>query len=57
MQALLPMMFGMKSAGAVIFAMTLVTVLTIKAFIASKLALFVTVGMALKRLYESYYNG
>lgn len=50
-------MFGMKSAGTVIFAMAVVTALTLKAFVASKLALVVTVGMALKRLYESYYSG
>nr|XP_037876667.1 uncharacterized protein LOC101740498 isoform X2 [Bombyx mori] len=57
MQVLIPMLFGMKSAGAVIFAFTVVAVLTIKAFIASKLALMVTVGMALKKLYDSYGVG
>lgn len=57
LQALIPMVFGMKSAGTVIFAMAVVTALTIKAFLASKLALLVTVGMALKRLYESYGTG
>ncbi|XP_011554423.3 uncharacterized protein LOC105385700 [Plutella xylostella] len=57
LQALIPMMFGMKSAGTVMFAMAVVTALTLKAFVASKLALMVTVGMALKRLYESYGNG
>lgn len=57
MQALIPLLFGMKSAGAVIFAFTLVAALTIKAFVASKLALLVTVGMAVKKLYESYSTG
>ncbi|XP_049880620.1 uncharacterized protein LOC126377043 isoform X2 [Pectinophora gossypiella] len=57
MQAVIPMLFGMKSAAAVIFAMAVVTVLTLKAFIASKMALMVTVGMAVKRLYESYSLG
>lgn len=57
LQALIPMFFGMKSAAIVIFAMTVVTVLTLKAFVASKMALIVTVGMALKRLYENYGTG
>lgn len=57
MQAVIPMLFGMKSAGAVIFAMAVVTVLTMKAFVASKLALMVTAGMAVKKLYESYSLG
>lgn len=51
------MMFGMKSAGTVIFALVMVTALTLKAFVASKLALAVTVGMAVKRLYETYGQG
>ncbi|KAI8423215.1 hypothetical protein MSG28_014253 [Choristoneura fumiferana] len=57
LQAIIPMMFGMKSAGTVIFALAMVTALTMKAFVASKLALLVTVGMALKRLYETYGQG
>ncbi|XP_031764117.1 uncharacterized protein LOC113514509 [Galleria mellonella] len=57
LQAIIPLLFGMKSAGAVIFALAIVTVLTLKAFVASKLALVVTVGMAVKKLYESYGNG
>lgn len=47
----------MKSAGAVIFAFALVSTLTMKAFVASKLALVVTIGMALKRLYDTYSTG
>ncbi|KPJ02951.1 hypothetical protein RR46_00551 [Papilio xuthus] len=47
----------MKSTGAIIFAMALVTAITMKAFFASKLALLVTIGMAMKKLYESYSNG
>lgn len=57
MQMLLPMLFGMKSAGVVMFAMAIVTVLTLKAFLASKAALLVTVGMAAKKLYDSYGAG
>ncbi|XP_048001450.1 uncharacterized protein LOC125238218 [Leguminivora glycinivorella] len=57
LQAVIPLMFGMKSAGAVIFAMALVTALTLKAYVASKLALMVTVGMAIKKLYETYGQG
>ncbi|KAM3957964.1 uncharacterized protein ACR2FA_008001 [Aphomia sociella] len=57
LMAVIPLLFGMKSAGAVIFAMAIVTVLTLKAFVASKMALLVTVGMAVKKLYESYSNG
>ncbi|KAI5645736.1 hypothetical protein NE865_02403 [Phthorimaea operculella] len=56
-QAVIPMLFGMKSSAAVIFAMGVVSVLTMKAYVASKLALMVTVGMAIKRLYESYSMG
>lgn len=56
-QALIPLLFGMKTAGAVIFAFSLVAALTIKAFVASKLALFVTIGMAAKKLYETYSTG
>ncbi|CAH2059526.1 unnamed protein product, partial [Iphiclides podalirius] len=47
----------MKSTGAVMFAMAIVTAITLKAFFASKLALMVTIGMAMKKLYESYSNG
>lgn len=47
----------MKTAGAVIFAFALVATLTIKAFAASKLALIVTIGMAAKKLYETYSTG
>ncbi|XP_061723361.1 uncharacterized protein LOC133529624 isoform X1 [Cydia pomonella] len=57
LQAVIPLMFGMKSAGAVIFSMALVTALTLKAYVASKLALMVTVGMAIKKLYETYGQG
>ena len=57
MQAVIPLIFGMKSAGVVIFAMFMVSVITIKAFLASKMALMVTIGMAMKRLYESYGGG
>ncbi|KAG6460660.1 hypothetical protein O3G_MSEX012139 [Manduca sexta] len=57
LQVIVPLLFGMKSAGAVIFAFTLVAVLTIKAFVASKMALLVTVGMAMKKLYDSYSSG
>ncbi|KAJ0170883.1 hypothetical protein K1T71_013655 [Dendrolimus kikuchii] len=57
LQALLPMLVGMKSAGAVIFAFTLVSVLTIKAFVVSKLALLLTLGLAIKKLYETWGNG
>ncbi|KAL4708491.1 hypothetical protein ACJJTC_014099 [Scirpophaga incertulas] len=56
-QAVIPLLFGMKSAAVVIFAMGIVTVLTLKAFVASKAALLVTVGMAVKKLYESYSSG
>ncbi|XP_041985536.1 uncharacterized protein LOC121737870 [Aricia agestis] len=56
-QALVPLLFGMKSTGIVIFGLGMVTVITLKAFMASKLALIVTVGMALKKLYESYGSG
>ncbi|CAH0683949.1 unnamed protein product [Chilo suppressalis] len=55
--AVIPLLFGMKSAAVVIFAMAIVTVLTLKAYIASKVALLVTVGMAAKKLYESYSSG
>lgn len=54
---IIPLLFGMKSAGVVMFAMAVVTVLTLKAFFASKLALFVTAGMAIKKLYETYGTG
>ncbi|XP_046973209.1 uncharacterized protein LOC124539894 isoform X1 [Vanessa cardui] len=57
MQAVIPLLFGMKSAGVVIFALFMVSVITIKAFLASKMALMVTVGMAIKKLYESYGGG
>ncbi|GBP17558.1 hypothetical protein EVAR_12268_1 [Eumeta japonica] len=57
MQALIPMVFGMKSAGAVMLGLAAVTALTLKAYLASKLALAVTVGMALKKLYENYSYG
>ena len=57
MQVLLPLLFGMKSAGAVIFAFTLVAILTIKAFVASKMALLVSLGMAMKKFYDSYGGG
>ncbi|CAB3257630.1 unnamed protein product [Arctia plantaginis] len=57
MQMIIPLLFGMKSAGVVMFAMAVVTVLTLKAFLASKLALFVTAGMAIKKLYETYGTG
>ncbi|XP_013165455.1 PREDICTED: uncharacterized protein LOC106116241 isoform X1 [Papilio xuthus] len=57
LQAVIPLLFGMKSTGAIIFAMALVTAITMKAFFASKLALLVTIGMAMKKLYESYSNG
>ncbi|XP_026492472.1 uncharacterized protein LOC113398106 isoform X2 [Vanessa tameamea] len=57
MQAVIPLLFGMKSAGVVIFALFMVSVITIKAFLASKMALMVTVGMAMKKLYESYGGG
>ncbi|XP_026322824.1 uncharacterized protein LOC113232360 isoform X2 [Hyposmocoma kahamanoa] len=57
LQAVIPMVFGMKSSAALIFAMFLVTAITLKAFVLSKLALIVTVAMALKRLYESYSMG
>ncbi|XP_047036203.1 uncharacterized protein LOC124641968 [Helicoverpa zea] len=56
-QMIIPMLFGMKSAGMAMFAMALVTALTLKAFFASKLALLVTVGMAVKKLYETYGSG
>ncbi|XP_072935331.1 uncharacterized protein [Epargyreus clarus] len=57
LQAVFPMLFGMKSAGAAIFALAAVTVLTLKAFFASKVALGITVYMAMKKFYESYGNG
>ncbi|XP_045780313.1 uncharacterized protein LOC123877546 isoform X2 [Maniola jurtina] len=57
MQAVIPMLIGMKSAGIAIFGLFMVSVITIKAFMASKMALLVTVGMAMKKLYESYGNG
>ncbi|VVC93275.1 unnamed protein product [Leptidea sinapis] len=57
MQAVIPVLFGMKSAAIAIFSLMIVTVITIKAFFASKLALLVTVGMAAKKLYENYTNG
>ncbi|CAG9569470.1 unnamed protein product [Danaus chrysippus] len=57
MQAVIPLLFGMKSAGVVIFGLFMVSVITIKAFLASKMALMVTVGMAMKKLYESYSTG
>ncbi|XP_014355604.2 uncharacterized protein LOC106708570 isoform X2 [Papilio machaon] len=57
LQAVIPLLFGMKSTGAILFAMALVTAITMKAFFASKLALLVTIGMAMKKLYESYSNG
>ncbi|XP_075986436.1 uncharacterized protein LOC142983447 isoform X2 [Anticarsia gemmatalis] len=57
MQVIIPLIFGMKSAGVVMFAMAVVTVLTLKAFMASKVALLVTVGMAAKKLYETYGTG
>ncbi|CAH0597876.1 unnamed protein product [Chrysodeixis includens] len=57
MQVFIPLLFGMKSAGVVLFALALVTALTLKAFIASKVALLVTVGMAIKKLYETYGTG
>ncbi|CAG4964244.1 unnamed protein product [Parnassius apollo] len=57
LQAVIPILFGMKSTGAVMFALAIVSTITIKAFFASKLALLVTVGMAIKKLYESYSNG
>ncbi|XP_053619788.1 uncharacterized protein LOC128680575 isoform X1 [Plodia interpunctella] len=57
LQAVLPMLFGMKSTAVVLFLLAVVTVLTLKAFVASKLALAVTVGMAVKKLYESYASG
>ncbi|XP_013185011.1 uncharacterized protein LOC106130661 [Amyelois transitella] len=57
LQAVLPMLFGMKSTAVVLFVAAVVTVLTLKAFVASKVALLVTVGMALKKLYESYTSG
>ncbi|XP_063834690.1 uncharacterized protein LOC135083875 isoform X2 [Ostrinia nubilalis] len=57
LMAVIPLLFGMKSAAVVIFALAIVTALTLKAFVASKLALLVTVGMAAKKLYESYTSG
>ncbi|KAJ8709518.1 hypothetical protein PYW08_009522 [Mythimna loreyi] len=57
MQVIIPLLFGMKSAGMAMFAMALVTSLVLKAFFASKIALLVTVGMAAKRLYETYGSG
>ncbi|CAK1594307.1 unnamed protein product [Parnassius mnemosyne] len=57
LQAVIPILFGMKSTGVIMFALAIVTAITIKAFFASKLALLVTVGMAIKKLYESYSNG
>ncbi|XP_022827546.1 uncharacterized protein LOC111357186 [Spodoptera litura] len=57
MQVIIPLLFGMKSAGMAMFAMAIVTVLTLKAFLASKVALLVTVGMAVKKLYETYGSG
>jgi hypothetical protein len=57
LMAVIPLLFGMKSAAVVIFAMAIVTVLTLKAFVASKAALLVTVGMAVKKLYENYSSG
>ncbi|CAK1541111.1 unnamed protein product [Leptosia nina] len=57
MQAVIPLLFGMKSAAVAIFSLAVVAVITIKAFLASKLALLVTVGMAAKKLYENYTGG
>ncbi|CAH2211389.1 jg19522, partial [Pararge aegeria aegeria] len=57
MQAIVPMLVGMKTAGMAIFGLFMVSVITIKAFMASKMALMVTIGMAMKKLYESYGNG
>ncbi|XP_068625394.1 uncharacterized protein Osi4 [Battus philenor] len=57
LQAVVPLLFGMKSTGAVMFAMAMVTAITLKAFFTSKLALIVTIGMAMKKFYESYSNG
>ncbi|XP_045506501.1 uncharacterized protein LOC123702761 isoform X1 [Colias croceus] len=57
MQAVIPLLFGMKSAAIAIFSLAVVAVITIKAFLASKLALLVTVGMAAKKLYENYTGG
>lgn len=57
MQMIIPLLFGMKSAGMAMFAMAIVTTLTLKAFFASKVALLVTVGMAVKKLYETYGSG
>ncbi|XP_052744980.1 uncharacterized protein LOC112053142 isoform X1 [Bicyclus anynana] len=57
MQAIVPMLIGMKSAGIAVFGLFMVSIITIKAFLASKMALMVTIGMAVKKLYESYGNG
>lgn len=57
LQALIPLLMGMKSAGAAIFAFTVVAAITIKAFIVSKLALLVTGGLAVKKLYETWGSG
>lgn len=57
MQAVVPMLIGMKSAGIAMFGLLMVSVITIKAFLASKMALMVSIGMAVKKFYESYGTG
>lgn len=54
LQVLLPMFLGVKAASSMLVAIAAVTLLTFKAFLASKLALLVTGTMAVKKILESF---
>lgn len=57
MQMFLPVLLGFKAASTLVVAVAAVALLTFKAFVASKLALIVTISMVVKKFMESYGGG